>query len=114
VGRAGVGHRRGRIELDAAVVERLRAFFELLRAASATQNLTRVASEEDVVERHALDALLGLSMLPDDTASFVDIGAGGGVPGIPLALARPAWRALLLESSGARRSSSARRAWRSR
>jgi 16S rRNA (guanine527-N7)-methyltransferase len=86
------------VAIDEAALERLRAFFALLREAGARQNLTRVASEDEVVEKHALDALLGLTALAHDTGSFVDIGAGNGVPGVPLALARPTWRALLVES----------------
>src|SRR4029077_18074064 len=35
-----------------------------------------------------------------DVDAFVDLGSGGGLPGVPLAIALPARRALLVESTG--------------
>lgn len=91
LGRAGV-------TVAGGTIDDLARFFELLREAGARQNLTRIVDEADWVEKHALDALLGLTELPADADSLVDVGSGGGVPGIPLALARPGWRVTLIES----------------
>lgn len=100
-GMAAALERAGAPLLEGAL-ERLQAFFELVRAAGARQNLTRILDEGEWVEKHALDALLGLTVItPDggaDVVDVVDVGSGGGVPGIPIALARPAWRVTLVES----------------
>jgi 16S rRNA (guanine527-N7)-methyltransferase len=99
--------RRARLELDAlladepALADRLppgfaagaERYVALLLAANARLNLTRVTVPADVARLHLLDALSALPLLPADLGSGVDLGSGGGVPGIPLALARPdvAW-----------------------
>ena len=51
------------------------------------------------VESHVERALDGLSLIPDSTARALDLGSGGGVPGLPLALARPELVWVLLDGS---------------
>ncbi len=49
---------------------------------------------------HVLDALAVLPHLPPgDRLRLLDVGSGGGVPGIPLAIARPSWQVVLLDAS---------------
>lgn len=65
-------------------------FVALLLEANRRVNLTRVVSPADVAHLHLLDALAALPLV--DAAApdrVVDLGSGGGVPAIPLALARP-------------------------
>ncbi len=70
-----------------------------LLAANARLNLTRVTEPEAVARLHLLDALAALPLLDEwEPAAAVDLGSGGGVPGIPLALARPAQRWTLVDS----------------
>lgn len=82
---------------------RLVAFAERLLAANERLNLTRITAPAEVVEKHLLDALLALPLLDplaaDGPLSLADVGTGGGVPGIPLALARPSWRVTLVEAT---------------
>jgi 16S rRNA (guanine527-N7)-methyltransferase len=53
-----------------------------------------------MVTHHVFDALAVLPHLPQRPGLRVlDVGSGGGIPGIPLAIARPAWRVVLLDSS---------------
>ncbi len=57
-----------------------------------------------MVTHHVLDALAVLPHLPRRDARVpgcrvLDVGSGGGVPAIPLAIARPAWRVVALDSS---------------
>ncbi|MDT8364780.1 MAG: 16S rRNA (guanine(527)-N(7))-methyltransferase RsmG [Nitrosomonas sp.] len=65
---------------------------------NATHNLTAVKTPEAMITRHLLDSL---SVLPYISGpSVVDVGSGGGFPGIPIALARPEWQITLVESNG--------------
>jgi 16S rRNA (guanine527-N7)-methyltransferase len=65
-------------------------YVELLLEANARLNLTRIVEPAGVARLHLLDALSALPLL-DELAPgrALDLGSGGGVPGIVLALARP-------------------------
>ncbi|MDX2150852.1 MAG: 16S rRNA (guanine(527)-N(7))-methyltransferase RsmG [Bryobacteraceae bacterium] len=60
-------------------------------------NLTRILSPRDAAIKHALDSLMPWRLV-EPYSSVLDIGSGGGFPGIPLALALPGTRFLLAES----------------
>jgi 16S rRNA (guanine527-N7)-methyltransferase len=71
----------------------------LLIAWNAAINLTAIRDPEAIAREHVLDSLSALPLLRDrGVDAFVDLGSGGGFPGIPLAIALPARRALLVES----------------
>jgi 16S rRNA (guanine527-N7)-methyltransferase len=74
-------------------------FCALLRDANERLNLTGITSARGMALLHVIDALTVLPMLRD-VHSVADLGSGGGVPGVPLALARPDLRVVLLESRG--------------
>ena len=70
----------------------------LLLAWNRAINLTAIRDPEAVALAHVIDSLTGLSVLAERGADrFIDLGAGGGYPGLPIAAALPAGRALLLE-----------------
>lgn len=73
-------------------------YLKHLESWSGTYNLTAVRQPEAMVVRHLLDSLAAAPYLHGD--SFADVGSGAGLPGIPLALARPNKRAVLVESNG--------------
>jgi len=79
-------------------VERAAAFAALLLQANQRLNLTRVTQASEVARLHLLDALAALPLLPAAGPAAVDLGSGGGVPGIPLALARPDVSWILVDS----------------
>lgn len=91
--RAGV-----RLEVDQH--EMLRRYIDLLLEANQRMNLTRLASREQAAVGHIGDALTVLPFLPRTPHRLVDIGSGGGVPGIPLAIVRPDVQVVLVESTG--------------
>jgi 16S rRNA (guanine527-N7)-methyltransferase len=76
-------------------------YVELLLEANATVNLTRIVMPAEVARLHLLDALSVLPVL-DVLAPqrALDLGSGGGVPGIVLALARPEVSWTLVDSVG--------------
>ncbi|MFO7529020.1 MAG: 16S rRNA (guanine(527)-N(7))-methyltransferase RsmG [Marinobacter sp.] len=78
--------------------QRLLAFLALLNKWNKAYNLTAVRDERVMVSRQLLDSL---SILPwVTTEHLLDVGAGGGLPGIPLAIALPDKRFTLLDSNG--------------
>ena len=80
-------------------LERAAAYGALLAEANRRLNLTRVTEPAEVARLHLLDAVAALPLLDAAGArSAIDLGSGGGVPGIPLALARPEMRWILVDS----------------
>lgn len=89
------------VSLDDAAIARLGDYLARLLAMNELVNLTRITDPAEVWTRHALDALSLLPHLADLPAGarVLDVGSGGGVPGIPLAIARPDLRVSLLEAT---------------
>ena len=87
--------------VGAATLARLGDYLARLLAMNEQMNLTAVKEAGAAWERHILDALTLLPLLAEVPAGarLVDIGSGGGVPGIPLAIARPDLRVTLVEST---------------
>jgi len=94
--REGVG--RMAIALPQETVARCAAYLRLLEKWNRVHNLTAVRETERMVVLHLLDSF---SVLPhiENAKSLLDVGSGGGLPGIPIALARPDLRVTLLDSS---------------
>jgi 16S rRNA (guanine527-N7)-methyltransferase len=89
------------LSLPADFLDRAERFAALLLAANARLNLTRVVEPAAVARLHLLDALAALPLLDAlGPAAAMDLGSGGGVPGIPLALARPDMHWTLVDSVG--------------
>jgi 16S rRNA (guanine527-N7)-methyltransferase len=89
------------LELPAGARERLLDYVALLVKWNRTYNLTAIRDPLAMVAHHLLDSLAVLPHLPlaRTGARLADAGSGAGLPGIPLALARPQWRVALAESS---------------
>ena len=80
--------------------ERLEEFLQLLRARNEVVNLVSRASIDRIVELQVLPSLAGLLVLPpDEFIRVLDIGSGGGFPGIPLKILRPKIRLDLVEGT---------------
>jgi 16S rRNA (guanine527-N7)-methyltransferase len=77
----------------------LARYLDLLLAANARMNLTRITDRAAAEVQHVGDALTLLPYLPAGAFRLVDVGSGGGVPGIPLAIARPDATVMLVEST---------------
>ena len=86
------------LTLDPASRAAIDGHARLLLAWTTAINLTAIREPRAVALAHVVDSLSAVSVLRDRGVDrFVDLGSGGGYPGIPLAVALPATRALLLE-----------------
>jgi len=75
------------ITLPDEAQRKLLAFRDLLLKWNKTYNLTALRDPEQAISHHLLDSL---SILPHvGPEPMLDVGSGGGLPGIPLAIARP-------------------------
>lgn len=86
------------LDLPADVQERLLAYAAFLEKWNRTYSLTALRDPKLAVSHHLLDSL---AIMPYVSAStLLDVGSGGGQPGIPLAIARPDLAVTLLDSNG--------------
>jgi 16S rRNA (guanine527-N7)-methyltransferase len=86
------------VQLPAGAVERLLDYQALLARWNAAYNLTAIRDPGEMVSRHLVDSLAILPYVQGQ--SLADLGTGPGLPGIPLALARPELQVLLVDSNG--------------
>ena len=72
-------------------------FYALLTEKNKVMNLTAITEKDEVRVKHFEDSLMLLSY-DRDFETLIDVGTGAGFPGVPLAIARPDVRVLLLDS----------------
>ncbi len=105
------------ISFDEGDVQRLGRYLAMLLEANALVNLTAIRDAGEAWHKHIFDALTLLPLLAElspreaekeaDAAAdaarplrLIDVGTGGGIPGIPLAIAAPNVHVTLLEATG--------------
>ncbi|HRY28835.1 MAG TPA: 16S rRNA (guanine(527)-N(7))-methyltransferase RsmG [Elusimicrobiota bacterium] len=89
------------VELGSAAGRLMSHFLKELKVWNRRVNLVSFHCDEELLLGHLLDSLAALQdpwLKNQPSLRFVDVGTGGGFPGLPLVLARPEWRGLLLES----------------
>lgn len=84
------------VEMDNQAIQQLATYLRLLIKWNKTYNLTAVRNPTAMVTRHLLDSLAILPYLPH--GRILDVGSGAGLPGIPLAIARPHQEFFLIDS----------------
>lgn len=90
------------LSLDAAQRQLLLEYLGLLHKWNQVYNLTAVREIERMLDHHILDSLAALTAFPvveTVSARVLDVGSGGGMPGIVFAIARPNWHLVLLDSN---------------
>ena len=85
------------VELPPERHEKLLAYLALLYKWNRTYSLTALKEQDRAVSHHLLDSLSILPCVPG--GRLLDVGSGGGTPGIPLAIARPDLAVTLLDSN---------------
>ncbi|PXW29710.1 16S rRNA (guanine(527)-N(7))-methyltransferase RsmG [Paraburkholderia caballeronis] len=84
------------IELTDKQHGQLLDYVALLAKWNAVYNLTAIRDPRQMLIQHVLDSLSIVPHLPSrETASVLDVGSGGGLPGIVLAIVRPGWQVTL-------------------
>jgi 16S rRNA (guanine527-N7)-methyltransferase len=92
------------LQLPEGAAARLMAYCDLLLKWNRTYNLTALKTPGEIITHHLLDALSILPWLDrclpqaSPAPEILDVGSGAGLPGIPLALARPHLRVTLIDA----------------
>ncbi|HQY89800.1 MAG TPA: 16S rRNA (guanine(527)-N(7))-methyltransferase RsmG [Tepidisphaeraceae bacterium] len=90
------------IELTTDQLDQLDRYLDLLIVANQKMNLTRITDRTDAEIKHVADSLTLLKYIPPSTDRplwLADVGTGGGIPGVILAIARPDVRVTLIDST---------------
>jgi 16S rRNA (guanine527-N7)-methyltransferase len=85
------------IDLPENGIDKLLIYVDLLVKWNSTYNLTAIRDGDEMVTQHLLDSLAILPYL-SEVKNLADIGSGAGLPGIPLAIARPDLQVTLVDS----------------
>ena len=89
--------------LSGANIDRLELFLQEMTRWNRVHNLTAIEDQKDSVVLHLIDSIAVLPImdqfLGNKTALIADLGSGGGLPAIPIAILRPEWRLTLIEAA---------------
>ena len=89
------------IEFEPGDLERLCVYLSMLFQTNQQMNLTAIRDGDQAWSRHILDSLsLFPTLASIESSHVIDVGSGGGLPGIPLAILKPDSRFVLLEATG--------------
>ena len=87
------------ISLDPKQKQLFAIYYDEFQLWNEKINLTSLAGGASFVIKHFVDSLLPLAMIPRKAKKIMDLGTGGGLPGIPLKITRPDLEVVLLDSS---------------
>jgi 16S rRNA (guanine527-N7)-methyltransferase len=85
------------LDLNHEAQQKLLSFLILLQKWNKVFNLTAIRKSEQMISHHLLDSLAVLPHLWQ--GRWLDVGCGGGIPGLVLAIAKPEWSFTLLDSN---------------
>jgi 16S rRNA (guanine527-N7)-methyltransferase len=79
------------------IVKNLLRYLDLIEKWNRVHNLTSIRKPQDMLTHHIMDSLAVLPLLGGQR--LADVGSGAGLPGIPIAIAKPNWQVVLIESN---------------
>ena len=85
------------LALNEAQIDQMLAYLALLSKWNAVYNLTAIRDPQEMVKRHLLDSLSAAPAFVD-ARNVLDVGAGGGLPGMMLAIAYPQTRISMIDT----------------
>ena len=86
--------------LGSGAIEQFASYLNLLVHWNTKLNLTAIREPAQIVQRHFIECIQCAQALPGDIRNLLDFGSGAGLPGIPIAIARPEIQVTLGESQG--------------
>lgn len=87
------------VPLDELALERFGRYRDLLLDANMRFNLTRITDPDEVELRLFADSLALVPLIPASASRLLDVGSGGGVPGLAIAIARPQLQTVLTDAT---------------
>lgn len=91
------------LEATEEQIDKIDRFAEMLFKWNKTYNLTAIRSKDDVLTHHILDSLAVVPLFKQqlkDGAKILDVGSGGGLPAIPLAIMCPCYDISMVDTVG--------------
>jgi len=90
------------LNLSAANIANLELFLQEMGRWNQVHNLTAIEDQKDSVRLHLIDSIAVLPILREflkaPTPKIADLGSGGGLPAIPIAILQPEWHLTLIEA----------------
>jgi len=78
-------------------VETFKLYLDILQEWNSKINITSIKSYDDIIIKHLIDSLAVIKYI-DINGKIVDVGSGGGFPGIPLKIMIPSLQVTLIEA----------------
>jgi len=90
------------LELSSTNIADLELFLQEMGRWNQVHNLTAIEGEQDSIRLHLIDSIAVLPVLRQflrgSSPKIADLGSGGGLPAIPIAIIQPEWRLSLIEA----------------
>lgn len=92
------------ISLNNEQLNLFKLYWQILDKYNSHTNIVSSSDQKTVIKKHFIDSLsIGLvsdDINPNKSVNLIDIGTGGGFPGIPILIANPAWKLCAVDSVG--------------